>query len=144
MSSRKVSPMKIAPFQLEQLFFQEISIKALLSYDPDSEEPRDFPKLSIKHSYEDSKHLFMLSLLMDKEENPSNPYAISVTCMAGFVFDPESEIPQDEQEKLIRHSAPNIVFGSIRDQIIAITSRAPWGALHLPPIYIPQEAIEDF
>ena len=80
----------------------------------------------------------MVYLELEKPiESESDAYEIRALSVGRFQTSPET--PSETQQAIIMHSAPNILYGALREHIISMTSRGPWSEYYLPAVIIDPE-----
>lgn len=131
--------MRNSPLRLEELFFPQVSVKALLPANPESAD-REL-------NLEDLDISFALNFEADNKranaglEIASKPtiaesstlYEISIKAFANFkVTGPEH---QDAMAVYLRKfAAAAALIGAAREQVALMTARGPWGVVMLPII----------
>ncbi|UVL16094.1 protein-export chaperone SecB [Pseudomonas atacamensis] len=123
--------MKSAKFTLDQMFYTEFSVKANAAFKRDCEEYPTEPKVSIHITPTDENRYVVGMNLVKNQEVDADAYDARVVAIGIFVVD--DDIEKQEQIALVVQSGPNILYGSIRDQIASLTARGPWGEYLLPP-----------
>lgn len=124
----------------EWIVYPSIKIEANPDHDPDL--PSEDLDFEIGHSCkieEDSQSLHINITIDNSNAEDSNaPYSISIKLYARFLIscDP-SKLPSKTKLEIFEDIAA-LAFGSLREHIATITSRAPWGT-HLIPLLSYQE-----
>ncbi|MGO3542723.1 MAG: protein-export chaperone SecB [Pseudomonas helleri] len=123
--------MKSAKFTLDQMFYTEFSVKANAAFKRDCEECPTEPKVNIHITPTDENRYLVGMNLIKNQEVDSDAYEARAFAIGIFVVD--DDIEKKKQIALVAQSGPNILYGSIRDQIASLTARGPWGEYLLPP-----------
>lgn len=134
--------MKSAKFTLDQMFYTELSVKANAAYKRDCDEYPTEPKVNIHITPTDSNRYLVGMNLVKSQEVDSDAYEARAFAIGIFVVD--DDIDTQSQIALVAQSGPNIIYGSIRDQIASLTARGPWGEYLLPPKVFEPDDYESF
>ncbi|MGD9676269.1 MAG: hypothetical protein AB7V19_06260 [Candidatus Bipolaricaulia bacterium] len=124
------------PLQLEESYFDIVSVEAAPEYVPDPEgEPRRHGaemKLSLA-TVDASPDVWRVSLDMrNKEDDGAIPrYAFHLRTIGFFRYVAE-ERPEPEVAQLMAVNGSSILYSSAREYLLLLTSRLPWGQLNLP------------
>jgi preprotein translocase subunit SecB len=124
--------MKLASFALEQVFFPETTVKANVNYvSGHADDQPSEPRVKIYLNRNDDKTINIIVRYEQKAISPADPYEIEVVALGRF----SSTIANmtEENTQLMR-SAPNILYGSIREHVLSITSRSAWAEHALPAV----------
>lgn len=129
--------MSPANFALEHIFFPELSVRANEEYVREAEEGRALPSTRLRlYKVGDNKYQVALGLRVSTSSE-ADPYDIQALAIAVFMANPMLE--EEDQQALIAHNGPNILYGALREQLASITSRGPWNEYYLPIVYIGDE-----
>ena len=119
------------PVSIERYFFTRFSVISNPDHVEDttgSREARVDFSLEIKQP-ENGGNVYVAQqrVKMDATGNPSYPYSLDVECLGFFNVDPGMK--EDQKSPLVLAVAHNVLYASIREAIVAATSRQPWGPL---------------
>jgi preprotein translocase subunit SecB len=64
----------------------------------------------------------------------TNPYIYDIEIHAIGIVELIVEVPPDDRQKLAVVNGLSILYGAVREMVINLTSRSPYGALMLPTI----------
>ncbi|WP_299437677.1 hypothetical protein [uncultured Rhodospira sp.] len=106
---------------------------------PDAASPDDLEldfDMSISFHAEDPD-LFRLSLRVDSKDEPSRcPYHLFVVMTGQFRIAEDYGDPI-QRSRLISNTAPSMLFGAIREQVLTLTGRSAAGPWMLPAVMFP-------
>lgn len=125
--------MLAANFTLDTIFYPETSIKANINFERNfSEEEPSAVQAKIYVNKLDSTAVNISMRVNVPAASPADPYEIDVMAVGRF------SIKDDEKrEERFAHaivSAPNILYGAIREHVLGITARSAWNELILGPV----------
>ena len=131
--------MRNSPLRLKELFFPQVSVKALVPANPasaDRELNLDELDISFALNFEtDGKKASAGLEIVSKSKEAESPslYAIQIKAFANFeVIGPEH---QDAMAVYLRKfAAAAALIGAAREQVALMTARGPWGVVMLPII----------
>jgi preprotein translocase subunit SecB len=128
--------MKPSPLNLIDLSFININVQTehdfdgnAFSFDFDSVLFKCDIKFSEKNGAIDTWWVG-LEFGMKSSEEKMVPYSLEISAVG--LFKVNSEFPQDKKERLAYENGAALVFSSIREMVINITSRYVYGPLQLP------------
>ncbi|WP_315807504.1 hypothetical protein [Pseudomonas sp. C9-3] len=124
--------MKSAGFLLESLFFMEFQVNANPDFDFDSNDPVAEPHVKVFFHSRDDRTLQMGLGYKVEIENSSDPYYINCLIVGNFIVD--DDVPEPERAKKVAFSGPNMLYGSLRNQIATLTANSAWGQIIIPPV----------
>lgn len=134
--------MKAVGFALEQIFYPETTVRANIDYEKGStEEPTEgnlkiFVYKSGDHSYQVSMH-YRLEALSD-----ADPYDINVLAVARIRC--ADDLNGELRSQVLSISAPNMLYGAIREHVLTLTCKSAWKDFVLPPVIIePSDFVAD-
>lgn len=118
------------PATFESTVFPEISILANPNFKPDSavhvvSEPID-SKISVE-PIPDEKNKFAaeLRVKMDARNRETIPYSFNIVCIT--ILTVEDIIPEDQRKSFATAAAHIMAFPAVRELILTLTARQPWG-----------------
>jgi preprotein translocase subunit SecB len=131
----------MAPLQLKNYFFTNISIKVNPEFNPNIDDP-DLEELAINVSVtpsEQQENLFQVDLeikLEPKEDKDIFPYQIQLVTVGIFEISPEW--PKEKVMDLLKITGASILYSAAREFLLITTSRLPWKPVMLPTISFAQ------
>jgi preprotein translocase subunit SecB len=118
------------PVNLKQVYFTRTIVVANPNHRPDLSAPvRMAPQNEINvQKLEDAENEYVVSMRtrFNPESDPSEGYTIDMECVALFDV---LNISGDEALKAVSIVGHNVVYGAIREAVLWITGRHPFGAL---------------
>lgn len=134
--------MRSSPLRLKELFFPQVSIKAMVPASPEAiERELDLDDLEISFGFDfDATGKIANAGLKVATKDPSseaaqqaNLYQVQIEAYANFeVISPEHT---DAMAVYLRQfAAASALIGAAREQIALMTARGPWGVVMLPMI----------
>ncbi|ODB94071.1 hypothetical protein A3194_05270 [Candidatus Thiodiazotropha endoloripes] len=125
------------PLEINRIFFPSQYIKANPEHKPDQE--KSIP-ITLNHTIlrvNDSNNLYSVEvmIMLDKEASVNTPYEFDTHAFGFFSFS-DPDIDEDKKKYLLGTSGIQILIGALREHILSITSRGPWGPLTLSTIQI--------
>ncbi len=131
--------MQASPLQLEIYFLKDLSFSLTNDLKKLEEEKVEFEGLDISikdntTSVDDDPRKWHSEVIVEAKSKSKTkvPYVFKVV-MAGF-FSVDADYPEDRTKILAETNAPAILYSSIREIIINLTSRSPYPNLLLPSI----------
>lgn len=120
------------PVTLKQVYFTRTVVIANPDHKPDPNvKIRLAPQNTINiQKLEDAENEYVVSMktLYNPESNPTEGYTIDIECVALFQV---LNITGDEALKAVTIVGHSVVYGAIREAVLWITSRHPFGPLTL-------------
>lgn len=129
----------LPPLQLEDIFFPIQEVRALAEHDPQGElrgthilQTIEFQELDLATG----RYGVVLEMAMDEEKSLNPPYSFRLQAFASFVINPE--IDPVSAQALVQANGVMILVGAMRERLLELTSRAPWGRflLNTQPIQL--------
>ncbi len=134
--------MRSSPVRLKELFFPQVSVKALVPAAPDkAERELSLDRLDISFGLDfsaDAKTASAGLKITSKETATDSTsevalYQIQIEAFASFdVVGPEHQ--DDMAIYLRKFAAASALIGAAREQVALMTARGPWGVVMLPII----------
>lgn len=134
--------MRSSPLRLKELFFPQVSVKALVPMAPETgvrELDLDDLDISFGLDFDETGALANAGLKVISKDPSSEVaeqtglYQIQIEAFASFdVISPEHT--DDMALYLRKFAAASALIGAAREQIALMTSRGPWGVVMLPII----------
>ncbi len=117
---------------IESHLFTHVRVVAIASFDPETDvdiaESVKTELNIVHHKSATNRYLARLRVIFNKESDPKYPYTIDVGCMAEITVHDENH---SEKQKLVARAAHDILLPAIREMILSITARQPWGQLSI-------------
>lgn len=119
-------------FDLKKYFFPVVNIRANTNYKPDEEKNIlfDIESAVVKLKERDNFFQLILDITINDEDSKNYPYMGQVQAV-GF-FDIDSSLSKKEAHKVLRYRGIEILYAAIREIILMVTGRGPWGVIGLP------------
>jgi len=133
------------PLQLEESYFDVVSVEAAPEYVPDAEaKPRRHGvemQLGLA-TVDDSPGVWRVSLdIRDKViDDEASRYRFRLRVIGFFRWSTERQ-PEDQVAQIVAVNGASILYSSAREYLLMITSRAPWGQLSLPTMSFADVAV---
>lgn len=133
------------PLQLEESYFDIVSLEAAPEYVSDAEaRPRRHGvemQLGLA-TVDDSPGVWRVSLdIRHKDVDEEAPRYRFRLRIIGFFSRCSEEQPEDEIAHIVAVNGASILYSSAREYLLMITSRAPWGQLSLPTMSFADVAV---
>lgn len=130
--------MSRAPLSLERYFYTRIHIEANREFtDKDARKGAIDLDVNVRVSVlknKDDPELYQLVLAtnrLDAKEGPL-PYLIDAEVVGVFRLDPAFK--HNDRETLVRNNGASMLYGALREYLLMLTGRGPWGEFQLPTI----------
>ncbi len=124
------------PLQLEESFFDVVSLEAATEYvpDPQAEPRRHGVEVQLALATVDAHPgVWRVSLdIRHKEVAGETPRYRLRLRVVGFFKRAADDTPVAEVARLVAADGASILYSSAREYLLLLTSRAPWGQLSLP------------
>ncbi|RRV26756.1 hypothetical protein EGJ23_12080 [Pseudomonas sp. o96-267] len=125
--------MLAANFTLEHIFYPETSVKANINFNRGySEAEPNEAQAKIYVYKQESTAVTVAMRVTVSATSPADPYDIEVTAVGRFAIKDD-----EKREERFAHaivSAPNILYGAIREHVLGITARSAWNEHVLGPV----------
>lgn len=113
--------------------FSHVRILAVPKFEPQKPGPTHEvikSQLTLQHHPKDAvRYLARLRILFNKEASPKHPYSIDIGCMTQVTL--IKDIPEPDRRQIIAQAAHDLLLPAIREMILSITSRQPWGSMSI-------------
>lgn len=121
------------PLRLESLAYDGIRLDARRDFQAEADEQGEIQvTLDVGQNKKDER-LWRVALTVrvgQREEAAAPKYELEITAVGVVRVDPE--FPVDNMRKLVQINGASIVYTSLREFVMMLTSRGPWGSLMLP------------
>lgn len=120
------------PIGLENLVFTKCIVEAMPGHVPGEERVSASPSNHIEIEPEDDsgrKWTAMMRTVVNPERDPTWPYHIEMECMAFLTCD--GSLDEASAHRGIAITAHSVLFGAIRETVLWLTGRQPYGGLML-------------
>jgi hypothetical protein len=137
------------PISLDKIFFTKMHVEAIAEF-------KGLDKNKLTHTPENKLHVSTLdesgrkfsvsmSTTFNKEKDSKDPYCIEIECIG--IFSADTTLTLTEAIRHIQITAHSVLYGAIRESVLWITGRQPYGPFQLglsilqapPPNAINQE-----
>ena len=125
--------MATSPLRLEQLVYDRVVVKARRDYDAAADATGEVHTAVRFSQIDDDEFLWRVELQATVSQGAAAPapkYEIDVRAVGLFRVHPE--YPQERVAKLIGITGTSILYSGLRDFLMSITARGPWGPFMLP------------
>jgi preprotein translocase subunit SecB len=130
-----------SPLALQTHFFTKVAVEAC----PEACDAADDGDLSTsvefqQHEEDSQKWLVNLGVCREKssEEEGCPEYTFNVQIFG--VFGVDEDYPAEKADKLVRANAPAMLYGAVREMLLNVTGRGPFGPCTLPTVSFIDEA----
>lgn len=118
------------PAEFESTVFPEIAISANANFKQGStvhvvDEPIDSQISARPIPNEKNKFAAELRVKLDARDSESIPYSFNIVCLT--IFTVEESVPEEHRESFALMAAHTIAFPAVRELILSLTARQPWG-----------------
>ncbi len=117
------------PINLLEIFFTKSNVESIPGFPLDHEkEITEKPINNIfveKIENDPGKYFTRMTSVLNPEKLDTCPYHIEMECIGFFSADPS--LPEDEAKKGITITAHNVLYGAIREAVLWLTGRQPFG-----------------
>ncbi len=121
--------------QLEDIFFPIQEVRAVAEHDPAGElrgtqinQTIEFQVLDVAQQ----RYGVVLEISIDEEKSVNPPYNFKLQAFASFYV--ESSLDPVSAQALLQTNGVMILIGAVRERLLELTSRAPWGRFMLNTI----------
>lgn len=133
------------PLQLEESYFDVVSLEADPEYVPDAEARPQRHGVEMQlglATVDDSPGVWRVSLdIHDKViDEEASRYRFRLRVIGFFRWSTEGQ-PEDQVAQIVAINGASILYSSAREYLLMITSRAPWGQLSLPTMSFADVAV---
>lgn len=121
------------PLWLNEVAYLRVVVEARQDFDPNADDPGAVhPRLRIQQSARDPrdwKAELRVEVRQDRDCSPPK-YEVDITAVGVFSIHPE--FPENRMPKLIATTGTSLLYSGVRDFLMTITARGPWGPYMLP------------
>jgi preprotein translocase subunit SecB len=121
------------PISLTQIFFTRSVVLSIPGHQPkEGRGLKSLPENTINlQAVEDSPNHYMVTMrtTINKESDTVDPYFIDMECVGLFTASPDLE--ENEAKRGVTITAHSVLYGAIREAILWLTGRQPYGPLTL-------------
>lgn len=130
---QNMMPIPISPLQLKTHFFPVIRLQAMAGGKKDG--PTTFNREVGISPLPGKQNEWQLELTIKiASTDKTNPYIYDIEIQTIGIVELIVEVPSDDRQKLAVVNGLSILYGAVREMVINLTSRSPYGALMLPTI----------
>ncbi len=126
--------MKQFPLQLERYFFTEQYISANQEFNQDTENNPINIEQTINSDFsktdEEEKYFISAEISLNREKSSNPPYFFKISVF-GIISIRDKDTPNEVIESMIRTSGTQLVIGAVRERLAEMSSRGPWGMIHM-------------
>lgn len=127
-----MSTEKPHPITLQTVLFVRSTVVAIQSHVPDESMVSASPENNIainKVEGQPGHYNASMRTVINPDMEPNSPYFIDMECIAIFVAD--DTLSEGEALRGVTITAHNVLYGAIRESVLWLTSRQPFGPLML-------------
>ncbi len=130
--------MSRAPLSLERYFYTRVSVEANRDFGPDDlrTPPRDVDIDVRVGMLKDANSSGLYQLVLGVNNLTAKegrlPYTIDAEVVGVFRLD--GEFKHDNREHLLKVNGSSILYGALREYLLMLTGRGPWGEFQIPTI----------
>lgn len=130
--------MSRAPLSLERYFYTRVHVDANREYGPDDTQtaPRDVDidvKVGMLRDANDSdRYQIVLSISNLTAKEGRLPYNVDAEIVGVFRLD--ANFKHENREHLLKVNGSSILYGALREYLLMLTGRGPWGEFQIPTI----------
>jgi preprotein translocase subunit SecB len=127
-----MSTEKPHPITLQTVLFVRSTVVAIQAHVPDEGMVSASPENNIvinKVEGQPGHYNASMRTVINPEMEPNSPYLIDMECIAIFVAD--DTLSEEEALRGVTITAHNVLYGAIRESVLWLTSRQPFGPLML-------------
>jgi len=133
------------PLQLEESFFDAVSLEVVPEYVPDGEgRPRQHGvevHLNLA-TLDDNPGMWRVTLdLTDKDVEGETPRYHFRLRIVGFFRWVRGDHPEQAVAQIVTANGASILYSSAREYLLMLTSRTPWGQISLPTMSFADVAV---
>ena len=125
--------MATSPLRLEEVIYERVHVEARKAFNKDGDHgQRINTQMGFGQNLEDSG-LWRVELevkVLPDDDEPEPPYDIDIRCVG--IFRVHQDFPEDRAGKLVAVTGTSILYSGLRDFVMTISGRGPWGAVMLP------------
>ncbi|MEZ5124905.1 MAG: protein-export chaperone SecB [Thermoleophilia bacterium] len=138
--------LKHPPLRLEQSFFDLVQIEAIKGYDRGEYETNQPELLDVEVNLASLKEpakqweVRLEVRLKPDEELPLPPYRLDLRGFGYFAVPNGDE--DAETARMVAVNGASILYSSMREYVMMVTSRGPWGSVTLPTISFTSLTVE--
>ena len=125
--------MTTPPLQLEELIYEIVHVVARKGHRASGEHRQRLENHLEFGQNRDVPGLWRVGLgvkILPEKDEPEPPYDIDMQCVGFFRVHPD--YPQDRAGKLVAVTGASILYSGVRDFVMTISARGPWGPFMLP------------
>jgi len=128
-----MTPIPISPLQLKSHFFPIIRLQSMPGGKNDS--PTVFDREFAFSQLPASPNEWQLELTIKlTNTEKTKPFIYQFEIQIIGIFELVAELPEDRKKPIVVVNGLSILYGAIREMVINLTSRSPYGALTLPTV----------
>lgn len=133
------------PLQLEESFFDTVSVEVVPEYVPDGEGRPQQHGVEVRlnlATLDDNPGVWRVTLdLTDKDVEAETPRYHFRLRIVGFFRWVGGERPGQEVAQIVAANGASILYSSAREYLLMLTSRTPWGQINLPTMSFADVAV---
>ena len=115
--------------------FTHVRVVAIPSFKSEKDVIQEVIKSELNitsHRSDRNKFRAMMRVRFNPEANDKHPYSIDVGCITQIeVIKTDGKLLESEKRKIVARAAHDLLLPAIRELILCITSRQPWGQMSI-------------
>lgn len=124
--------MNPAKLQLNQYYFPHQEVRANPAHDPSGIKNGAVVSFALNAGLSPTdNHQHFVEIVAEVDESASTNPAYFFKIQAFGLFTTDDGLTQDEAKALVAAYGSQVLVGSIRDHLVSLTSRGPWGSFYL-------------
>lgn len=124
--------MNPAKLQLNQYYFPHQEVRANPAHDPSGFKNGAVVNFALNAGILSANtHQHYVEIIAEVDESASTNPAYFFKIQAFGLFTTDDSLTQDEAKALVAAHGSQVLIGSIRDHLVSLTSRGPWGSIYL-------------
>jgi preprotein translocase subunit SecB len=133
----------LVKIDLQKYCIEELTIKAPINSGLSNIPPKVETKLTnqVQISKDDNKRNFRISIQSDISFKGAPDYSIKCKVTGDFAF--LEECPDEEKDRLIKHTAPFVLFDIMREIVSTLSAKTPYFPVILPILEFTQTSTEE-
>lgn len=127
---------KTTSLRLEEYFYPGVRFEANRDFDPDADEEASAPKIFSRVVFFEDRNVMRVEMTIESDSEACDsalPYQYHLKVFGVFRYEADLDGDEDKVVVVIRN-ALSILYGSAREYLLVLTSRAPWGGYPLPTV----------
>jgi preprotein translocase subunit SecB len=119
------------PIALDRIFFTRSIVISIPEHQPaNGVDIAPTNQIDVTRAHDAAgQYIATMRSIFNAERDPTAPYSIDMECIGVFTVD--ERLSAEEAMRGVTITAHSVLYGAIREAVLWITGRQPYGALHL-------------